>query len=304
MRRVIDHFLDAMTYERGLAPLTCDAYRRDLTDLYESLQNPHSWATVTGDDLVAHLSTLRKRGFADTSLMRYVAAYKTFFDWLLETNQIPYSPTETFVTPKRPQRLPRSLEEQTLNERIEAVSGNTPEDIRDRAILEVFYGCGLRCTELIHLSVHDVDLKVNALRVHGKGNKERVVPFGKPAQQALTRYMAYRNRWLEGYKKGALLHLLTDPNAPLFLSVTGKRLNRSFLASVVHNRIHAFLPPDSHATPHTLRHAFATHLLNHGAPLMDIRDLLGHASITTTQIYTHVSDNRLRETFNKCFPRK
>ncbi len=304
MQRVIEHFLDAMAYERGLAVQTCEAYRRDLIDLCEAVTKRQTWPKVTCEDLIGHLSALRKRGFADASLMRHAAAYKTFFFWLLETNQIEHSPTDALVAPKRPQRLPKTLEERTLNELIEAVDGNTPEEIRDRAILEVFYGCGLRCMELIGLNSHDVDLTANTLRVHGKGNKDRVVPFGAPARQALQRYITQRQRWLQGYKKGALLHLLTDPSAPFFLSATGKRLNRSFLAKIVHNRIHAFLPPGTHATPHTLRHAFATHLLNHGAPLLDIRDLLGHASIATTQIYTHVSDNRLRETFNNCFPRR
>ncbi len=305
MQKTIEHFLDVMNYERGLAELTREAYGHDLRELVAALpKDVRDWRDVTADHLVQHLTALRKRGFADSSLMRYAAAYKTFFAWLLEENLIPFSPTDAFVSPKKPLRLPRTLEEKTLNELIEMVDGTGGLDLRDRAILEVFYGCGLRCSELIGLNLTSLDPKARTFRIHGKGNKERIVPFGKPARTALGKYLAWRERWLTGYKKGALAYLLADPEAPLFLSPTGKRLNRSLLAKIIHNRIHAYLPAGSHATPHTLRHAFATHLLDHGAPLLDIRDLLGHASVTTTQIYTHVSTSHLRDTFNACFPRK
>ncbi len=304
MQETIHAFLDAMNYERGLAPLTCEAYKHDLHDLLDALpQSLSSWSEVTTNHLVAHLTALRERGFADSSLMRYAAAYKTFFTWLLNENYIRQSPTDAFVTPKKPVRLPHTIEESQLNQLIEAVDGKTPLEIRDRAILEVFYGCGLRCSELISLNFTALDRKSHTFRVYGKGRKERIVPFGLPAKNALDAYLKWREQWLAGYKKGALAYLLVDPDAPLFLSPTGKRLTRPLLAKIIHARIHAFLPEGSHATPHTLRHAFATHLLNHGAPLLDIRDLLGHASITTTQIYTHVSDQQLKKTFNQCFPR-
>ncbi len=305
MQKTIEHFLDVMNYERGLAALTREAYGRDLRELQGALpREVTSWAEVTTDHLVSHLTQLRERGFADSSLMRYAAAYKTFFAWLLEENLIPFSPTDAFVSPKKPLRLPRSIEEKTLIELIEQVDGTTGIDLRDRAILEIFYGCGLRCSELIGLNLTALDVTAQTFRVYGKGRKERIVPFGKPARTAIGKYLVWRERWLAGYKKGALAYLLGDPEAPLFLSPTGKRLSRPLLAKIIHARIHAFLPEGSHATPHTLRHAFATHLLNHGAPLLDIRDLLGHASVTTTQIYTHVSDKHLRDTFNACFPRK
>ncbi len=303
MQAILSDFIDAMTYERGLARLTCDAYRHDLEALLASLNDCTSWKDVTCDHLVRHLSDCRARGFSDRSLMRYAATYKTFFNWLLETDQISVSPTDAFVAQKAPKRLPRTLEEGALNACIEAVEGNDALTLRDRAILEVLYGCGLRCSELIGLNIHDLDPANNTLRVHGKGSKERVVPFGDAARTALGRYLAWRKQWLERYKKGALMVLLTHPQAPLFLSPTGKRLTRKILSTVIRQRVRAQLPVGTHATPHTLRHAFATHLLNHGAPLLDIRDLLGHATIATTQIYTHVSDNRLRDTFQNCFPR-
>ncbi len=305
MQRTIDLFLDAMNYERGLADQTREAYGRDLRALLAALpKEVTSWAAVTTDHLVATLADFRERGFAEVSLLRYAAAYKTFFAWLLEENKIPFSPTDAFVAAKRPQRLPRTVDEKALNELIELVDGETAEELRDRAILEVLYGCGLRCSELIGLNLTALDPKAMTLRVYGKGRKERIVPFGEPARKAIGKYLVWRKRWLAGYKKGALAHLLGDPNAPLFFSPTGKRLNRGLLSKIIHVRIHAFLPEGSHVTPHTLRHACATHLLDHGAPLLDIRDLLGHASVATTQLYTHVSDKHLRKTFEACFPRR
>ena len=305
MRADIQDFLDAMSYGRGFTAKTCEAYGHDLTVMCHFIQKRgrKTWAEVTLEDLVAHLHTLQQRAHAATSLKRYTAAYKTFFAWLLEEGRIALSPTDALVSGKVPKRLPRSLDEETLNGLIEAVAGDDPLSLRDRAILEVLYGCGLRRGEVLALRLHDVDFTEKRLLVHGKGRKERVVPFGPPAERALKRYLAYRNDFAATYRKGARAADLLQPEAPLFLSPTGRCLCSVTLSQMVHARIHAFLPPGVNATPHTLRHAFATHLLNHGAPLLDIRDLLGHASISTTQIYTHVSDAHLRDTFNRCFPR-
>lgn len=306
MRQTVELFLDAMTYERGLAPLTREAYASDLRELCSFLDARRitRWDAVRTEDLIDYLSDLRRRGYAESSLLRYSAAFKTFFGWLLSEGVIPHTPTDAFVTGKRPRRLPKDLPEATLNHLIEAVDGDTLTEVRDRAVLEVLYGCGLRCSEVLSLNLHDVDRQARLIRVRGKGRKERVVPFGPPAKQALEAYLEHRNHFIASYRKGDLLAVCSNPAAPFFLSPTGKRLNRSQIAALVHARIHAHLPAGTEATPHTLRHAFATHLLNHGAPLLDIRDLLGHASVTTTQLYTHVSNNELQEVFNRCFPRK
>ncbi len=305
MERRIQQFLDAATYERGLAPLTCQAYASDLAELVETLKKRRrtDWASVSAEDLVAHLERLRKQGHSDASRLRYAAAIRVFFSWLLAEGIIPYLPTETLVGGKRPKRLPRSLAEDTLNARIEAVDGSDPISLRDRAVLEVLYGCGLRCAELCGLRLHDLDGVRKVIRVHGKGGRERIVPYGPPAGKALRAYLLWRRTFAHTWKKGAEAATLMAPEAPLFLSPLARPLNRGHLSKIVRTRIRAFLPEGAHATPHTLRHAYATHLLDHGAPLMDIRDLLGHASIATTQVYTHVSDTHLRDTFASCFPR-
>ncbi len=306
MERRIRQFLDAAAYERGLAPLTRSAYAADLAELLATLRRRGrtDWAQVTAEDLVAHLEGLRRSGHAEASLLRYTAALRAFFGWLLGEGLIPALPTETLAGSKRPRRLPRTLGEGALNRLIEAVDGDAPLDLRDRAVLETLYGCGLRCAELCGLRLHDLDRKARVLRVRGKGGRERVVPYGAPAEKALCSYLRLREGFALTWLKGACAADLLAPEAPLFLSPRGRALGRAHLAAIVHARIRAFLPEGTHATPHTLRHAYATHLLDHGAPLMDIRALLGHASVATTQIYTHVSDARLRATFDACFPRR
>lgn len=307
MGQELEAFLDAMAYDRGLAPSTREAYAADLRELwgFVARRGRKGWGEVTAEDVEAHLAALREgRGYADATLLRHTAAMRTFFGWLAEERRIAASPMEGFETGKPPRRLPRTVAERPLNALIEAVDGGDPLSLRDRLALELLYGCGLRCSELIGLNLHDADLTAGTVRVRGKGNKERVVPFGEKAAGALRRYLAWRAAFAGSYRKGSLAATLSDPKAPLLLSPTGRRLGRAHVAGLVHARIHAFLPEGAQATPHTLRHAFATHLLDHGAPLMDIKELLGHASVSTTQVYTHVSVASLRAAFDRSFPRR
>ena len=308
MERSIEQFLAAATYERGLAPLTRSAYANDLRHLAAYLQSErkiYDWRDVAVGDLVAYLESLRTRGFAQNSLLRTTAAMRQFFGWLLNEGQIIVLPTETLQVGKHPRLLPRTLPEKELNSLIEAVDGTDPDSLRDRAILELLYGCGLRCAELIGLRIQDLDGRRGVLHVHGKGNKERLVPYGPPAAKALRAYLPWRREFALTYKKGAEAANLLTPEAPLFVTTARARpLGRAFLSQLIRTRIRAFLPEGTHATPHTLRHAYATHLLEHGAPLLDIRDLLGHASVGTTQVYTHVDNQHLRDTFDTFFPRR
>lgn len=305
-QQLLTAFLEAQRYVRGLATLTLSAYRTDLEQCltFCTQRGVTEITHITTDVLVAHLADLRARGYAETSLLRHAASLKAFFTWLLEEDEITQNPTDILPSSKRPQALPRTIDEQQLCHCLEQINGDTPKDLRDRAILELLYGCGLRCAELCGLTLHDVDFNSQRVRIFGKGKRERVVPFGEPAERALKRYLTERTSFVASLKSRSLRTSLSKPEAPFFLTPRGKRMNRSLLSTVVRIRIRAQLPGDtSHITPHVLRHAFATHLLDHGAPLMDIRDLLGHATITTTQVYTHVSATALRETFQTCFPR-
>ena len=306
MERLVAAFLDAAAYDRGLAPATREAYAADLraaADFF-ARRGRRTWGEVTLTDVADHLAWLRdRRGYAEATLLRHAAALRVFFNWLAAEDRIPASPMEGLERAKPPARLPRTLPERSLNALIEAVDGDDPASLRDRLALELLYGCGLRCSELTGLNLHDADLDADALRVRGKGNKERVVPYGPPARRALARYLAWRAIFAGAYRRGALAAALAEPRAPLLLSPTARRINRGLVAALVHARVHAFLPEGTQATPHTLRHAFATHLLDHGAPLIDIKELLGHASVATTQRYTHVSESALRAAFDRHFPR-
>lgn len=305
MKRTLDHYLDNMQYARGIANATRKAYANDLTQflIYAQKKQISHWSSITREILIQYIDHLHRHGFAEASLLRNMASIRGFFKWMLDEGIISQNPSDAFVRTRHHQRLPFTLSEDELIPLIEAIDSDNPIDLRDRAILELLYGCGLRCSELIHLSLRDVQKQNNTLRIQGKGNKERIVPYGPPAAKALHRYLLWRQTFAEKYKRGAFAADLLSLDAPMFLTMTGKRLHRSHLSTIIRTRIRAFLPEGTHATPHTLRHAFATHLLNHGAPLIDISELLGHANVGVTEIYTHVSDQHLKDEFNRCFPR-
>lgn len=307
MKQTLEDFLDHLQYVRGLAKLTLVAYRNDLEHCFDFLSsiNVGTLEEVTSEHLIQHLTRLRERGYADTSLLRHAACLKTFFAWLLDENRIRQNPTDCFPAGQRAQHLPRTIDETRLGKLLDAIDGNQPIDLRDRAVLELLYGCGLRCAELCGLTLHDIDFESNHVRIFGKGRRERLVPFGTPARKALLRYLQWRNHYADAPERKKTQPQLNAPDAPFFLSPRGKPLQRAHLSAIVRKRIRVNLPDAEAArvTPHVLRHAFATHLLDHGAPLMDIRDLLGHASVTTTQLYTHISTQHLQQTFRSCFPR-
>lgn len=305
MRSLLNDYLDNLQYARGIAPASREAYTNDLVHLLEALQKQqlHAWKEVTRAHLIAYLHRLHVAALAPATLKRNIASIRGFFHWLLDEGYIQQNPAEalTSIHPKR--TLPFTLQQDQLIPLIEAVNGESLQELRDRAILELLYGCGLRCFELIGLRCCDIQPHNHTLRIRGKGNKERIVPYGPPATQALARYLPARATFASTYKKGALAPYLLTREAPLFLSPTGKPLRRPFLSKLIQTRIRVHLPPGTHATPHTLRHAFATHLLENGAPLIDISQLLGHANVGVTEIYTHLSNQHLKEEFNRTFPR-
>ncbi len=306
MIQTIEAFLDAMSYVRGLVPLTLKSYRSDLLMLADFLKEHgrDQWSIVRSEDLVAYFASLCARGYAEHSRLRYLAAIRTFFSWLLEEEIISATPVDALPVGIRPQRLPNTLPERLLNNLIEAVDGVSLEEVRDRAVLELLYGCGLRREELRALNLDSLDLKTKHIRIHGKGRKERIIPFGNCAKIALVQYLNERKNFCGTLTDITKSAVLLSKQAPLFLSKKGRRITQMQISQIVRSRIRCFLPAGTNVTPHTLRHAFATHLLNHGASLLDIRDLLGHTSITTTQIYTHVSTDQLQKTFKHCFPRQ
>ena len=265
------------------------AYRRDLADLAAHLGGPP--ATASAEQVEAWLADLRARGQAPSSVARRAAAARSFYRHLVALGQRADNPAAEVDLPRRRRRLPRSLSLGEVERLIDAANGTTPRSLRDRALVELLYGAGLRVSEAVGLERGGVDLEARTVRCVGKGDKERVVPLGTQAVEALRRYLARGRPYLDRR------HL-----PELFLNAQGGPLTRGG-AFLILRRLaaEAGLDPDR-IHPHLLRHSFATHLLEGGADLRSVQEMLGHADLGTTELYTHVSDRRRRETYFKAHP--
>jgi integrase/recombinase XerD len=292
MTTLIDAFIDALWLEDGLAKNTLEAYRRDQRLFYEWLLNrERALANAQQSDIDGYFAAKHAVSKGSTAYRRQ-AAFKRFFRWAVRERHIPQDPTVKLMTPRL---LDRSIK--TLTEaQVEALLGSpvieTPLGLRDRAMLELLYACGLRVSELVSLKIVYVSLADHALRVTGKGSKERVVPFGEVAAQ-----------WIARYLKEARPEILSGQQSDdLFVTSRGSAMTReAFWHIIKKHALHAGI--SVHLSPHTLRHAFATHLLNHGADLRAVQLLLGHTDISTTTIYTHVARERLKQVVREHHPR-
>ena len=290
---LIDRFVDALWIEDGLAPLTLAAYRRDLK-LYAAWlaeQGEHALQESAESDLLGYASA-RHQGSRATSANRRLSVFKRFFRWALREGLVQDDPTLRLLTARQPLRVPQSLSEAQVQALLDAPDATTALGLRDRTMLEVLYASGLRVSELVGLKTVHVGLNEGVLRVVGKGLRERLVPFGDEAHDWLRRYLAE--------SRGAILQARTSE--ALFVTVRGSAMSRQMFWQLIKRyalraEIHTPL------SPHTLRHAFATHLLNHGADLRVVQMLLGHADIGTTTIYTHVARERLKALHAKHHPR-
>ncbi|MDR0735963.1 MAG: site-specific tyrosine recombinase XerD [Zoogloeaceae bacterium] len=281
----IDLFCDAMWLEEGLAKATLESYRADLSLLARWLEAEKRGALMTADDadlaaFLAHVSVQRRA----STQSRYLSSLRRFYRWQLRQGRIAHDPSESLARPVPTGRLPKTLTEPQVERLLDAPDTQTPKGLRDRAMLEILYAAGLRVTELVTLKLHAVSFDQGVLRVMGKGSKERLTPIGEEAIVWLRRYLT------EG--RPALLRArLSDA---LFVTARAAPMTRQMFWTLI--KIHAQKAdiPARLISPHVLRHAFATHLLNHGADLRVVQMLLGHADITTTQIYTHVARERLK----------
>ncbi len=297
MHALIEQFIDAMRYDRGASAHTCRAYRTDLEDLAAFLikAGRPAWPETTREHLFAYLDHLLERGFAASSRARRIASFRGFFGWLLTENRIAANPAARIPVIRRERRLPAVIAENAIGALLGEIGGCSYEDLRDRAILELLYATGIRVSELTGLNVPDVNFDRALIRVMGKGSKERLVPFGAAAEASLRRWIEHRCALAE--------RAAPRQPAPLFINRRGQRITRSTVAVIVRERVSRRLPPGRHASPHTLRHTFATHLLAHEAPIRDIQELLGHASLATTQLYTHLDPTRLGGVHRQFHPR-
>ncbi len=290
----IDAFLAYALTEEGLAPRSIEAYKRDLDDFarFAAGRGAAGPQQVTRSALTLYLVALRRRGRAPATVKRRTAAVRSFYKYLLREDVLSQDPTLDLAPPKLPRRLPRVLSIEEVEQLLATPDQATPGGLRDRAILELLYGSGLRVSEAVALNLGDVDLSVELVRCLGKGSKERVVPVGTHAIRALRAYQQTARPALAGRR----------PSAALFLNRRGGRLTRQGCWKLVRGyaRKARITRP---LTPHVLRHSFATHLLERGADLRAVQEMLGHASINTTQTYLHVTRDRLREVYVKSHPR-
>lgn len=285
--------LDSDLRRRGAAERTRRAYRSDLEQLAR-------WATAAGiepqaagpRELRRYTASLSERGIAPSSVARKLAAQRALYRTLREHGEVAQNPAELVGSPRRARTLPRVLRPDELADLLDRIPARTPLELRDRALLEVAYGCGLRAQELVRLDLGAVSFDSEELRVEGKGGKTRVVPAGEPALAAVARYL----------ERGRPA-LLDDPGEPaLYLSRSGRRLSTSDVRRRLAVRVRAAALQGG-VSPHALRHSFATHLLDGGADLRVIQELLGHSSISTTQIYTRVESARLLSAYRRSHPR-
>jgi integrase/recombinase XerD len=272
-----------------LAPRTVEAYRRDLTTLAAWLGRPPS--TVTTEELERWIAELRAAGLAPATIARRIASIRSYLRHLVLIGSVSVNSAAELELPRRIRRLPRTLSPGEAERLIDAAAGTSPRALRDAALVELLYGAGLRVSEAVSLDRAGVDLDERLVRTVGKGGKERVVPVGRSAVEALRRYLA-RGR----------PHLDRKRRPELFLNAQGGALTRAGVFLILRRlAAKAGLEPER-VHPHLLRHSFATHLLEGGADLRSVQEMLGHADLSTTELYTHVTDRRRRETYFQAHP--
>ncbi|MGF1764495.1 site-specific tyrosine recombinase XerD [Aliivibrio kagoshimensis] len=291
---IIERFLDAMWMEKGLSENTLASYRNDLFKLCGWLESQEATLTsVSVTELQSYQGWLADHNYKQTSRARMLSAIRRLFQYLYRENIRDDDPSALLVSPKLPKRLPKDLSEAQVDALLEAPDTNDPLELRDKAMLELLYATGLRVTELVSLTMENMSLRQGVVRVVGKGNKERLVPMGESAID-----------WIENFLEHGRSTLLGEHSSDVvFPSKRARQMTRqTFWHRIKRYAVIAEIDSES-LSPHVLRHAFATHLLNYGADLRVVQMLLGHSDLSTTQIYTHVATERLKQIHQQHHPR-
>jgi integrase/recombinase XerD len=283
----LDGFLALLAARRS--PRTVDAYRRDLGQLRERLGKP--LASASTDDLRTYVAGLRAEGLAPATIARRISAARSFFSHLVLLGTRADNPAAEVEPPRRRPKLPRTLSPREAERLIEAAAGTTPRALRDAALVELLYGAGLRVSEAVGLGRAGVDLDERLVRCTGKGNKERIVPVGRSAVEALRRYLSRGRPYLDRRHR-----------PELFLNAQGGALTRAGAFLILRRLAEGAGLEPGRVHPHLLRHSFATHLLEGGADLRSVQEMLGHADLSTTELYLHVTDGRRRDTYFRAHP--
>ena len=297
MQTAVARFLRFLAVERNASPLTTKSYREDLTAivdyLAEAYGRPPAPSEITTLDLRGYVSAMHEAGYAKTSIARRTASLRTFFKFCLREALCQSNPAKPLRTPRKDRKLPHFLSTEQIGQLLDAPPVARDMGIRDRAILETMYSAGLRVSELVGMSNGDLDLAEALVRIRGKGRRERLAPLGSFAIKALRRWL--ERRQLSSKERGGA-------EAPVFTNKFGRRLTTRSVARMLEKYL-KITGLDLRTTPHTLRHSFATHLLDRGADIRSVQELLGHKSLVTTQIYTHVSTAGLRAVYERAHPR-
>ncbi len=302
MKLLIEKYLNYLQVERNSSPHTITSYENDLSSFLEfcSIQMDVSEEDVdvqiiTRLTIRLWLGELSEQGLAKSSIARKVAALRSFFKYAFKRGHITKNPAHLLIVPKKDKTLPKTATEEDLNRMLENINIETVQGLQNRAILEIFYGTGIRASELVGLNLTDLDLRAGQITVKGKGNKERIVPIGKIARDILVEFVQKRTE-LYGSRTD------TDARKALFLAANGQR---NYVRAVRY-MVEKYLSIESEVTqksPHVLRHSFATHMLNNGADIRLIKEFLGHANLAATQVYTHTSVERLKNVYEQAHPR-
>ncbi|MGE0756637.1 MAG: tyrosine recombinase XerC [Pirellulaceae bacterium] len=296
MQSAIARFLRYLTVERNASPLTVKSYREDLTTLAEYLEQlngkPVEASQVSPLDLRGYVTAMHEAGYAKSSVSRRLASLRSFYRFAQREGLATQNPAKPLRNPRPDRKLPHFLTTDEINRLLEAPPRDEPLGARDRAILETMYSAGLRVSEAAGLNDEDVDGDGGLVRIRGKGKRERLAPLGSFALKALRRWQSVR-RPAKAAQPGA---------TPTFTNRFGHRLTTRSIARMLEKHIRT-VGLDQRTSPHTLRHSFATHLLDRGADIRSVQELLGHKSLVTTQIYTHVSTAGLREVYERAHPR-
>ncbi len=276
--QLLSEYLEYLEIEKGLSENTTQAYRRDLTDFISGIKVELS--NINRNQITTYIRNLHEKHYSPTSVMRKIASLRGFFKWLCANNYCNANPTLTLEQPKVPKKLPKVMTVQEIETLL-----NQHLTKLEKVILELLYDCGLRVSELVNLKINDYDLNAKYIQCYGKGSKERIVPMGKKAVTAVKNYLPERDYLLQKYRLNTKRLLIHE---------NGRELTRQDVYNFIHaqgKKIHKTI------SPHTLRHSFATHLLENGADLRVVQELLGHSDVSTTQLYTHISKKRLKEVY-------
>jgi len=298
MRESVASFIAYLRAEKGFSGNTVGAYRNDLSQLAEFVATEEQQlpegverGPLTRDQVVRFVLHLRQKEYAPTTVARKIAAVKSYCHFLEQEGIIAEDPTLQIDSPRITKYLPRAASVNEIERLLAQLDGDSAAALRDRAMLELLYATGMRVSELVSLNCTDVNLEDDVVRCRGKGDKQRQIPFGQKAHDSFVRYSTVGRSQLLGKRE----------NDAVFLNHHGDRLTRQGFWLII--KAYARLAGIEKITPHTLRHSFATHLLSNGADLRSVQELLGHSSIATTQVYTHVADTRLRQVYDEAHPR-